>query len=62
MAPLIKIILTSVVVLLITSSVRGQEEPTVEIAEFWGTVSIPAGKLGMYWHIFIVPFKIEYKK
>ena len=48
MASLIKIILIPVVVLLITSAAKGQEEPTVEIAEIWGTVSIPAGKLGTY--------------
>ena len=51
MAPLMKIILTAVVTLLVISIGKAQEEPSVEIAEFWGTVSIPAGKLGRYCHI-----------
>ena len=43
---LIKVILISIVVSNKILVINGNEEPSVEIAEVWGTVTIPAGKSG----------------
>lgn len=42
------ITIVSFAILLSAPAIKGEEEPSVEFAEFWGVVTIPAGKSGVY--------------